>query len=83
MAGGENIELAPGKTGTLRCRRCGATLAGPQGRVTKALRPLRAAGPWMALRHGGDAAHFVLEEICCPSRATLLSVHELRRSDGR
>ncbi|MGD0024882.1 MAG: hydantoinase B/oxoprolinase family protein [Xanthobacteraceae bacterium] len=79
---GENVELAPG-TGTLRCRRCGETLAGPQGRVTIAQRPLRAAGPWMALRHGGDAPHFVLEEISCPSCATLLSVREVRRSDGR
>ncbi len=61
--------------------RCGETLAGPQRRVTKALRPLRAAGPWMALRYGGDAPHFVLEEISCPSCATLLSVRKVRRSD--
>ncbi len=49
-----------------------------------------AAEPWMALRYGGDAPHFVLEEIyfvleeiSCPSCATLLSVREVRRSDGR
>ena len=41
----------------------------------------RAAGPWMALRHGGDGPNFVLEEISCPSCATLMSVREVRRSE--
>jgi hypothetical protein len=43
-------------------------------------RPLRAAGPRMALRHGGDAPHFVLEEVSCASCATLMSVREVRRN---
>jgi hypothetical protein len=43
---------------------------------------LRTAGPWMALRHGGDAPHFVLEEVSCASCATLMSVREVRRNGG-
>jgi N-methylhydantoinase B len=76
---GENVELAPDGSGALRCRRCGETLSGPQGKAAVAQRPLRAAGPWMALRHGGDGPNFALEEICCPSCATLVSVREVRR----
>ena len=79
---GENIELAPGEAGVLRCRRCGGTLSGPKGQVTIATRPLREAGPWMALRHGGDGPNFVLEEIACAGCATLLSVREVRRDGG-
>jgi N-methylhydantoinase B len=69
-------------TGALRCRCCGEPLDGPHGKVAVAQRPLRAAGPWMALRHGGDGPNFVLEEISCPSCATLLSVREVRRDSG-
>jgi hypothetical protein len=57
-------------------------LSGPQGRAAIAQRPLHAAGPWMALRHGGDAPHFVLEEVSCASCATLMSVREVRRNGG-
>jgi N-methylhydantoinase B len=78
---GENVELAPGGSDALRCRRCGEMLSGPQGRIAFAHRPLNAAGPWMALRHGGDAPDFVLEEISCPACATLLSVREVLRAD--
>jgi N-methylhydantoinase B len=78
---GENLELAPGGSGTLRCRRCGEALSGPEGRTATARRPMRAAGPWMALRHGGDGPNFALEEISCPSCATLIAVREVRR-DG-
>jgi N-methylhydantoinase B len=78
---GENLELAPGGSGTLQCRRCGAALSGPEGRTATAQRPMRAAGPWMALRHGGDGPNFVLEEISCPACATLIAVREVRR-DG-
>jgi N-methylhydantoinase B len=77
---GENIELAPSGSGAMRCRRCGEMLSGTRGRTAIAQRPLRAAGPWMALRHGGDAPHFVLEEVSCASCATLMSVREVRRS---
>src|SRR5205814_1691353 len=51
---GESVELEPGGSGALRCRRCGEMLSGPHGRAAIVQRPLRAAGPWMALRHGGD-----------------------------
>jgi hypothetical protein len=37
----------------------------------------------MALRHGGDGPNFVLEEMSCPSCATLMAVREIRRNgDG-
>ena len=77
---GENVELAPGGAGALRCCRCGEMLSGTQGCAAIAQRPLRAAGPWMALRHDGDAPHFVLEEVSCASCATLMSVREVRRN---
>jgi hypothetical protein len=57
-------------------------LSGPQGHVALAHRPLKEAGPWMALRHNGDAPSFVLEEISCPTCATLLSVREILRGAG-
>jgi N-methylhydantoinase B len=75
---GENVELIAG--GTLRCRRCGEALSSPDGRVSIADRRLDAAGPWMALRYGGDGPNFVLQEVSCPSCATLLSVREVRRN---
>src|SRR5438105_1352217 len=77
---GESVELEPGGSGALRCRRCGEMLSGPHGRAAIVQRPLRAAGPWMALRHGGDGPNFVIEEICCPTCATLVSVREVRRN---
>ncbi len=76
---GENAELDAG--GTIYCRRCGEPLSGPHGRVAIAQRPLRTAGPWMALRHGGDGPNFAIEEISCPSCATLISVREVRRGE--
>jgi len=36
----------------------------------------------MALRHGGEGPNFVLEEISCPSCATLVVVREVRRNGG-
>jgi N-methylhydantoinase B len=80
---GENVELAPGSTGALRCRRCGEMLSGVQGRAAIAQRPLRVAGPWMALRYGGDGPNFVIEEISCASCATLMSVREVRRNGAK
>jgi N-methylhydantoinase B len=77
---GENVELAPDGSGALRCRRCGEMLTGPNGRVAIADRPLNAAGPWMALRYNGDGPNFRLEELSCPSCATLMCVREVRRN---
>ena len=77
---GENVELAPDGSDA-RCRRCGEALSGTNGRVALTARALNAAGPWMALRHGGDSPNFVLEEISCPACATLLCVREVRQ-DG-
>ncbi|OFW14671.1 MAG: hypothetical protein A3H27_03320 [Acidobacteria bacterium RIFCSPLOWO2_02_FULL_59_13] len=56
-------------------------MSGPKGRVTVATQPLREAGPWMALRYGGDGPNFLLEEIACAGCATLISVREVRRDD--
>jgi hypothetical protein len=36
----------------------------------------------MALRHHGDGPNFALEEISCPSCATLIAVREVRRNGG-
>jgi hypothetical protein len=76
----ENIDLT--SDGTLHCRRCGERLSGADGRIALSERPLSAASPWMALRHHGDGPNFVLEEISCPSCATLLGVREVRRNHG-
>jgi N-methylhydantoinase B len=76
----ENVELK--FNGVLHCRRCGEALSGKDGRVARSERPLAAAGPWMALRHRGDSPNFVLEEVSCPSCATLLAVREIRRNGG-
>ena len=46
-------------------------------RVAIGDRPLKAAGPWMALRYNGDGPNFRLEEIRCPSCATLVCVREV------
>ena len=75
---GENVELAPDGSGALRCRCCGEMLTGPNGRVAVGDRPLKVAGPLMALRYNGDGPNFRLEEICCPSCATLVCVREVR-----
>ncbi|MCC6887562.1 MAG: hydantoinase B/oxoprolinase family protein [Hyphomicrobiales bacterium] len=77
----ENIDLAA--DGTLHCRRCGAPLSGADGHIAVGERPLHAASPWMALRHRGDGPNFVLEEVSCPSCATLLRVREVRRNGGK
>jgi hypothetical protein len=77
----ENIELK--NSGILHCRRCGEPLDGPNGKVAISERPLSAASPWMALRHNGDSPNFVLEEVSCPSCATLLVIREARRSGGQ
>jgi hypothetical protein len=75
----ENLDLTA--DGTLICRRCAHAVDSRTGSFAVARRPLRAAGPWMALRHDGDAPNFVLEEVSCPSCATLFSVREIRRTD--
>ena len=76
---GENLNLvADDDGGTLHCRRCGASLTGPEGGVVEHHAPLGRAGPWLALRMQGESPNFRLEEISCPSCATLLSVREVR-----
>jgi N-methylhydantoinase B len=78
---GENVDLA--HDGVLHCRRCGESLTGAEGRVAVSERALSTAGPWMALRHHGDGPNFALEEISCPSCATLIAVREVRRNGGK
>jgi len=74
---GENLEIASEGADTLVCRRCKHALTGPQGSVVKHLAPLSKAGPWLALRWGGDGPHFKLEEASCPSCGVQLSVREV------
>jgi N-methylhydantoinase B len=78
---GENVDLAA--DATLYCRRCGEALSGVAGRVAVTERALSSAGPWMALRHHGDSPNFALQEISCPSCATLLAVHEVHKNGGK
>ena len=72
---GENVMA---RDGGLACRRCETILTGASGRVVEATAPLAKAGPWIALRWGGDSPNFALAEIACPGCGTLLSVSEVR-----
>ena len=46
--------------------------------MLEATAPLAKAGPWIALRWGGDSPNFSLAEIACPGCGTLQSVSEQR-----
>ena len=72
---GENL-LSQG--GMLVCRRCETALTGESGHIVEATAPLSKAGPWIALRWGGDSPNFSLGEITCPACGTLQSVTEVR-----
>jgi N-methylhydantoinase B len=66
----------------VRCGRCGLNL-GPAGTsvpqaVAKRSVTLREAGPWIALRYGGDSPNFHLAESFCPGCGTLVDVSECR-----
>ncbi len=73
---GENLVL---RDGELACRRCATALTGEAGHVVAATAKLAKAGPWIALRWGGDSPNFELREIACPGCFTLLSVDEVRK----
>ena len=64
--------------GQWHCRACGAALArdaqDPKSGCASRVRPLAAAGPWVALRFAGDNPRVHLIEYCCPSCARLLFV---------
>jgi N-methylhydantoinase B len=74
---------------TIRCRRCSYTLGAgtagidpadlPGAVVSRA--PLREAGPWLAMRFGGESPNFQLAKRTCPGCGTLLDVVE-ERSGG-
>jgi len=72
---GENLMSQDGK---LVCRRCDTALTGEVGHVVEAAAPLAKAGPWIALRWGGNSPNFSLSEIACPGCGTLQSVSEVR-----
>ena len=57
------------------CRVCG-------GPVHSVCRPLSRAGPWIALRHGGDSAHFALSETSCASCGALIETTEIMIANG-
>ena len=58
-----------------RCRACGSV----EG-FTATRAPLRKAGPWIALRYGGDGPNFQLEETSCDACGALVDVREVLRS---
>ncbi len=64
--------------GSIRCRHCQAALSGDtdaSGEDCLVLRsPFRKAGPWIAVRLGGDNPRLALREYVCPSCGALLFV---------
>jgi N-methylhydantoinase B len=70
---------------TVMCARCGETLGSRRpghSELEQAVTeegPLSEAGPWLALRFGGDSPNFVLSKRSCPTCGTLLDVSERRR----
>ncbi len=52
--------------------------AGATAAVVRRRRPLRAAGPWIGLRYGGESPNFSLEELACGACGRLLDVSEVR-----
>ena len=58
-----------------RCKSCGSA----DGFVA-ARHPLRRAGPWIALRYGGDGPNFALEETACAACGALADVREVLKA---
>jgi N-methylhydantoinase B len=85
---GPYLEFMPSDDGEIViCGRCGTTVGsrrtdakdGELGATRVEQRPLKEAGPWLALRYGGDSPNFILEKRSCPGCGTLLDVSERRR----
>jgi N-methylhydantoinase B len=72
------VLLRDGGEETLACKACGKPLSGPHGRIVRRLSPLKKAGPWTALRFGGESPNFALEECNCAFCGTLVVVREVR-----
>lgn len=75
---GEYGYLSP--HGALSCRRCGASW--DEGLVVTEL-PIGAAGPWRAMRWGGESPQFRLLVGVCPGCGTAVAVTETLCPEGR
>lgn len=79
---GDALVLVGGDDGDVACRRCGAvigsSLTAQDARVVRSRQPLGAAGPWLAVRYGGNSPNFVLAGTACRSCGKLLDVREER-----
>ncbi len=60
--------------------RCGA--CGNETDFASARYPLRRAGPWIALRYGGDGPNFALEETSCANCGSLVDVREVLKENA-
>jgi N-methylhydantoinase B len=72
------VMTGDGGLSVLACKNCGSALSGSRGRVVQHRSPLKKAGPWTALRFGGDSPNFALEECNCASCGSLILVREVR-----
>ena len=65
----------------LHCAKCGEHLGKNEAEWDAKLlvreAPLSTAGPWIALRYGGQSPNFSLQETLCPGCGTLLDVREV------
>jgi len=66
---------------SLHCGKCGEHLGKSEaewdGKVLVRETPLSTAGPWIAVRYGGQSPNFSLRETLCPGCGTLLDVREV------
>ena len=64
-------------SGLLSCARCGTAWFGNESaRIILASGPLSLAGPWRAVRWGGNSQRFSLFMVSCPGCHTLIHVEE-------
>ena len=70
--------MCEGGDSVLSCMKCGNALSGPAGRVVTKRANMGKAGPWAAIRWGGESPNFVLQESSCGSCGMLFDVQEVR-----
>jgi N-methylhydantoinase B len=70
--------ICEGADAVLSCMKCGNALSGPTGRVVTRRASMGKAGPWAAIRWGGESPNFVLQERACASCGMLFDVREVR-----
>ena len=70
--------IGAGTGAVLSCMKCGNALSGLRGRVVTRRASMGKAGPWAAIRWGGESRNFVLQERACASCGMLFEVQEVR-----